>query len=232
MLSAVVLAMPDPAGTAAAGDGAFAHALFGAVPRNLGLALCGGAVVAQYLCGLATVTSASRMAFAFARDGGLPASRLVRHVSPRFRTPPVAIWGVAVAAVLFTAYTPVYSTITAVCVILLYVSYVLPTAIGLAAFGRWWTAFGPWHLGRWFRPLAVVSILGCAGLLVIGMQPPNERAAVVVGGLATALLAGWYGIARHRFPGPPQGVLTMRRREAIRAAEKAVHQDGDSEAKP
>ena len=31
-------------------------------------------VLAQYLCGLATVTSASRMAFAFARDGGLPFS--------------------------------------------------------------------------------------------------------------------------------------------------------------
>ena len=36
----------------------------------------------------------------------------------------------ALAAVLFTVYTPVYSTITAVCVIFLYVSYVLPTALG------------------------------------------------------------------------------------------------------
>src|SRR5205807_5945465 len=36
MLCAVVLAMKDPAETAAAGDGAFFHALFGAVPKLTG----------------------------------------------------------------------------------------------------------------------------------------------------------------------------------------------------
>jgi amino acid transporter len=213
MLCAAVLAMRDPAEAAAAGDGAFAHALFGAAPRELARVLCGGAVVAQYLCGLATVTSASRMAFAFARDGGLPASRLVRWVSPRTRTPPVAVWGVSAASVAFTAYAEVYSTITAVCVIFLYVSYVLPTAIGLVAYGRWWRAFGPWHLGRWFRPLAVVSVLGCAGLIVIGMQPPNDRAAVVVGGAVVTLLLAWLLVARWTFPGPPRGVLALKGKE-------------------
>ena len=48
--------------------------------------------MAQYLCGLATVTSASRMAYAFARDGGLPFSSAVRWVCPRRRSPAVAIW--------------------------------------------------------------------------------------------------------------------------------------------
>src|SRR5205085_3754977 len=117
-----------------------------------------------------------------------------------FRTPPVAVWGVAVAAVAFAAYTPAYPTITAVCVMFLYVSYVVPTAIGFVAYRRWWTEFGPWHLGRWFRPLAVVSVLGCGGLIVIGMQPPNERAAVVVGGLTVVLLVGWFAVARRPFP--------------------------------
>ena len=68
----------------------------------------------------------------------------------QFRTPAVAIWAVSFAAVLFTLYTPVYATITAVCVIFLYISYVLPTAIGFFAYGRWWTRFGPWQLGRGF----------------------------------------------------------------------------------
>jgi amino acid transporter len=208
MLSAVVLAMPAPAAAAELGDKAFAHTLFAVAPSWLAGALLAGAVLAQYLCGLATVTSASRMAFAFARDGGLPFSAAVRHVSPRFRTPPVAVWGVAVASVAFTAYTPVYTTITAVCVIFLYVSYVLPTAIGLLAHGRWWTRFGPWTLGRWFRPLALVSLVGCGGLIVIGMAPPNDQAAYAVGGTAVALAVGWFARARHTFPGPPRGVLT------------------------
>ena len=113
------------------------------LPRPLAVALIAGIVVAQYLCGLATVTSASRMAYAFARDGGLPFSPAVRWVCPRRRSPAVAIWGVSAAAVLFTLYTPVYSTITAVCTIFLYVSYVLPTALGARAHGRTWT--------RWAR---------------------------------------------------------------------------------
>jgi amino acid transporter len=165
--------------------------------------LLGGTLVAQYLCGLATVTSASRMAFAFARDGGLPFSRTVRRVSPRSRTPAVAVWGVAPAAVGLTAYTPVYTTITAVCVIFLYVSYVLPTAAGVVAHGRTWTAFGPWHLGWWFKPLAAVSVLASGGLIVVGMQPPNDAAAGVVGGTAGLLATGWFAHARRHFPGPP-----------------------------
>src|SRR4029077_16251272 len=116
-----------------------------------------------------------------------PGSRMIRWVSPRYKSPPVAVWGVSVAAVAFTAYSPVYSTITAVCVIFLYVSYVLPTAAGLVAYGRTWTTFGPWQLGRWFRPLAVVSLMTCVGLIVIGMQPPNEKAVPVVAGTACGL---------------------------------------------
>jgi amino acid transporter len=183
------------------------------VPGWLATALFAGAVVAQYLCGLATVTSASRMAFAFARDGGMPFHAAVRWVSPRFQTPPVAVWGVAVAAVAFTAYTKVYTTITAVCVIFLYVSYVVPTAIGLLAHGRWWTAFGPWTLGKWFRPLAVVSVAACAGLIVIGVQPPNDQAAEVVAGMVALLAVVWFGYGRRTFPGPPRGVLTGGRDE-------------------
>ena len=208
MLGAVVLAMPNPDAAAALGDKAFAHTLTAVAPGWLATGLFAAAVVAQYLCGLATVTSASRMAFAFARDGGMPFHAAVRWVSPRFQTPPVAVWGVAVAAVAFTAYTPVYTTITAVCVIFLYVSYVVPTAIGLLAHGRTWTAFGPWTLGVWFRPLAVVSVAACAGLIVIGVQPPNDQAAYVVAGMVALLTAGWFGHARRRFPGPPRGVLT------------------------
>jgi hypothetical protein len=71
----------------------------------------------------------------------------------------------------------------------------------------------------------VVSVAACGGLIVIGMQPPNGRAAVVVGGLAAALVVGWFAVARRTFPGPPHGVLSVQQRDAIRAAEAAVHQE-------
>ncbi|HMX94537.1 MAG TPA: amino acid permease, partial [Elusimicrobiota bacterium] len=78
-----------------------------------------------------------------------------------------------------------YSTITAVCTIFLYISYLLPIALGLYAFGRTWTQLGPWTLGAFFRPIAALCVLGCAGILFIGVQPPNTKALwIILGALA------------------------------------------------
>jgi amino acid transporter len=210
LLAAVVLAAPNLSDAAQKGEGAFLWIINSVLPRSVALALVVGIVLAHYLCGLATVTSASRMAYAFARDGGLPLSTSVRWVCPRRRSPAVAVWAVSAAAIVFTLYTPVYSTITAVCTIFLYISYVLPTLLGARAHGRTWTEMGPWHLGPWFRPMAWISACGCIALILIGMHPPNERSFWVVGG--TALLLGliWIGGERYRFPGPPHlGELGM-----------------------
>src|SRR5207245_1932398 len=100
---------------------------------------------------------------------------------PRGIVSAVAVSGlsgwVMLGAAMATVYTPVYEIMAAVTAIFLYISYVLPTALGLRAYGRRWTAMGPWHLGRWYRPLAAVSVLGCVALILIGMQPPNEKTA-------------------------------------------------------
>src|SRR5262249_15393854 len=158
------------------------------------LALCTGIAIAQYLCGLATVTSASRMAFAFARDGGLPMSRALRRVSPAFGTPAIAIWTVSIASIAFTIWTPAYSTITAVCVIFLYIAYVVPSALGFFAYGKSWTTMGPWHLGAGYRALAATATIGCIALIVIGVQPPNDKARFIVGGSIAVLAIAWFGI--------------------------------------
>jgi amino acid transporter len=203
MLAAVVLAAPDLRGAAEQGKGAFVGIIDGALPRPVAVTFFMAIGVAQYLCGLATVTSASRMAYAFARDGGLPFSHLLRQVSPTHRTPACAIWAVSALAVLFTVYTPIYDTIAAVCAVFLYVSYVLPTALGLVAHGRTWTRMGPWHLGRWYRPLALLCVLGCAVLFWIAVQPHNEKVGWIVGGTAVLLGALWFASARRWFRGPP-----------------------------
>jgi len=211
MLAAIVLAIPNMNEAAAQGENVFHWILGRVLPGWLGLVLCVGIALAQYLCGLATVTSASRMAYAFARDGGLPYSRALRQVSTRYRSPAIAIWVVATLAVGFTIYTPVYSTITTVCVIFLYLSYTLPTVLGLIAYGRTWTAMGPWSLGGWYRVLAVICLLGCAFLLAIGVQPPNDKALWIVLGSCGLTAVLWFGFMRHRFEGPPKSVLLLQR---------------------
>src|SRR4029450_5251889 len=169
------------------------------LPPRRAYTIFGGIAVAQYLCGLAAVTSVSRIVYAFARDGGVPLlSPVLRAVSGRYRTPAAAIWAVAMAAALATVYTPVYEVMAAVTAIFLYISYVVPIALGLVAYGRPWTAMGPWHLGRWYRPLAVVSVVGCIALIAIGMQPPNEKTAWIVGGAPLVLAGLWFGGAGRR----------------------------------
>jgi amino acid transporter len=206
MLSAIVLAIPDMTKAADKGDGIINDTLDATLPDWLAILMYGGIALSQYLCGLATVTSASRMTYAFARDRGLPGSGWLRHVSDRYRVPPFSIWSVAILGVIFG--TLAYETIATVCTIFLYISYVLPTALGFVAHGRRWTQMGPWHLGVFFRPLAIISVLFCGLLIVIGMAPPNELAFVITAITAVALAVIWFAYERRRFPGPP-GLLAM-----------------------
>ncbi|MBI2947371.1 MAG: amino acid permease [Verrucomicrobia bacterium] len=203
MICALLLAMPDVREGMNKAAEVVPWTMKSVLPAWLAWTLLAGIVTAQYLCGLAALTSASRMTYAFARDGGLPGSGWLRAVNPQTKSPAVAVWASAVTAALFTILVP-YTTIAAVCVIFLYISYVLPVAAGFFSHGRTWTRMGPWELGRWYRPLAVVAALGCVGLIVIGMQPPNQQAMWIVGGAVALLLTVWFGLERKRFQGPPQ----------------------------
>jgi amino acid transporter len=203
LLCSVVIAVPDLGEIARQGARAFPAAVEAVLPRPLAAALEAGIALAMFGCGLGAVTSASRMAFAFARDGGLPLAGSIRWVSPRFRTPSRAIWLVATVAWLFTLGAKFYETIAAVCIIFLYVSYVLPTALGAIAFGRSWTKMGPFALGRWFRPLAGLSVIGCSVLIGVGVLPPNQRSGQVVGATLASMVVAWFLVERRRFAGPP-----------------------------
>lgn len=220
MLSAVVLATPSMDSAAAQGKGAFSWIMQNTLWPNVSFGLCVGIAVAQYLCGLATVTSASRMVYAFARDGGLPFSTALRHVSPSSLTPSNAIWTVAVLAVAFTIYAKAYSVITAASVIFLYISYVIPTLLGFFAYGRSWTNMGPWDLGGWYRVLAVLSVIGCSLLMVVCVWPPNDLNLTIVWVSLAVLGVGWFGFERHRFQGPPQGLAIHQRQAEIQEAEQ------------
>jgi amino acid transporter len=204
MVSSFVLAMPDVVEAARQGADVFPWLMRQVLPGAAGRVLWVGIVVANYLCGLACMTSTSRMMYAFARDDGLPGSSVLRRVSPRWQTPVPAIWTTAALALASTLYAPAYSTLTTACVIFLYLSYVMPTLVGLRAYGRSWTKFGPFHLGGTvYRSLAVMSVGGAALLVWIGVQPPNQKALTVLLATSGVLLAAWWLGVRRRFRGPP-----------------------------
>jgi amino acid transporter len=212
LLAVVTLAIAGDVSVAAAAENPFIHVLRTALGSRLGGGLVAVAMLAMWFCGLSSVTSNSRMLFAFARDGGLPFSRVVSSVSPRFRSPHVAVWVSAAAALALVAGTEaaskyrdtVYNTVTALSTIALYASYGVPIALGLRARrSGLWARRGPWDLGRASPAVNALALAWIAVLTVLFVLPPNEIAGFTFAGLLAVLAAYWLLWMRPRFRGPP-----------------------------
>ena len=202
LLAAIVLALPSVDIAAAQGQNIFFWLIRTTLPDSLAIGFVVSILAAQYFCGLALLTAASRLLYAFARDHGLPQSESLRRICPRFLTPRNAIWTVAVLAIIISAVVPLYSVLSSVCVIFLYLSYLIPVALGFYAYGRTWHQFGSWTLGRWFKPACVVSIVGGGGVIWLAIQPPNNQAAVILMITGGMIALGWFSLGRHHFLGP------------------------------
>jgi amino acid transporter len=202
MISAFVIAMPSVAEGAAQGWGVFGWLMANSrMPESLKDVLYIGIVIANYLCALAGLTSTSRMLYAFARDGGLPSA--LRRVHPEHKTPVNAIWVGALFSFLATLYAPAFAVLSAGCAVFLYISYIMPIIAGLFSEGRSWSHKGPFNLGAWSRPIAVLAIMGGAILVFVGTKPPFEKVGFLVIGLAVVLAAVWFAVEARRFQGPP-----------------------------
>ena len=223
--------LPDLDAAAAQGWNVFLWAFDQRVPDALKMTLYGAIFLSQILCGLATVTSTSRMIFAFSRDGGLPFSPRLAKVSIRYRTPAAAIWVGAVLSVLFVwgakyleaGGTPVYTVVVSCTVIFLFFSFVIPITLGLFAYGgAKWPVMGPWNLGRGlYSVFAVLSVAAMALIVYLGVQPPNGLARHIVLGFLLVTAVVWLGFENRRFTGPPIGADIARRRADIARAEAA-----------
>ena len=220
MLIAFVIAVPDMNAGAKTGFGVFFDTMAKVIPGGLREVLYVGILLSQFLCGLATVTSASRMIFAFARDGGFPA--VLRGIHPTYRSPVAAIWTAAIISILFTLYAPVYTTIVSVTVIFLFLSYAMPIAAGLLVYGRTWTRMGPWDMGAAFRIVAVLVIAAVLLIFGIGIQPPNGNALYLTVGFFVLVAAIWFAFERNRFVGPPTGLEIEKRQAEIARAEQSL----------
>jgi amino acid transporter len=172
MLIALTLAIPDLAKTAASPNPVL-DIVKNALGSSGGLLLFTGFVVAQAFCGLSSITSNSRMLFAFSRDGALPGSKWLHVVSKKYRTPARAIWVAAIIAFIpMVAQFPVpaiYSIVVSISVIGLYVSYVIPVLLALIYPDRWKP--GPWNLGRYWPIVAWAAVIWVAFISIVLMLP-------------------------------------------------------------
>jgi amino acid transporter len=205
MLLAVTLAIGDlPA--AARADNPFIFVLQTAMGERLGGGLVWMVMGAMWFCGLSSITSNSRMLFAFARDGGLPAARAIARVSPRFRSPHVAIWTATAAAFLVALWSEAYTVMVALSTIALYASYAIPIFLRLRLERRGEAAArGAWHLGRHSHWVGAVAVGWVTVITVLFVLPPNQLAGYTFAASLVGLAIYWFGFMRSRFHGPRLG---------------------------
>ena len=228
MVCAFVLALPTVEEGAAMGWTSFNLVMAQVRPEWLRVTLIGIIVLANYLCALSALTSTSRMLFAFSRDDGVPwLSTYLRKISPSHRSPAHAIWASAVLAIVATLYGNVFVVLSTGSAVFIYASYAMPIAAGLFSEGRSWTRKGPFSLGGWSRLVSALALLGSLALVVVGVQPPNEKVGYLLAAGLAAMAVIWWAVERRRFMGPPTSAESIRARQgAIAAAEKAVGETG------
>jgi amino acid transporter len=233
MICAVTLAIPDMATAASQGWGMFFATMDAIMPNGLKLALYFFILIAQLLCGLATVTSASRMLFAFSRDDGVPGvSKMLATVSPTYRTPVNAIWAATLLCILYVmlalsikvAGTSIYVIVVNSTLVFLFLSFTIPLVAAMMNYGGpKWPKPGPWAMSAGlYKLVTVLSVVGMGIILFIAVAPPNERVLYVVVGFIVLALILWVLAENRRFEGPPQGERIAQRQAAIKAAEAAV----------
>lgn len=192
--------------------------------------------VGQLFCGMACVTSASRMTFAFSRDGAVPGHNLWRRLGQN-RTPTWAVFFVCVFALIITipAYFPnskgspvAFLAVTSIAVIGLYIAYTIPVFLRWRQGANFKT--GSWTLGskyKWINPIACAWVALCVVIFSLPFSPegvPWESAfnwsAVNYAPLVTiAVIVGvtiWYMVsAKRTFTGPVRTIDELNAAEAL-----------------
>ncbi|KAJ5610252.1 hypothetical protein N7510_006971 [Penicillium lagena] len=125
------------------------------------------------------VTTASRLTWGFARDGGLPFSGYLSHVSPYWKAPVRALWFqgclIALVGILFLFAQTVLNAILSVSTIALTISYGLPILTMMMVGRDKLPPGGQFRLGRWGMPINWVSLIYCCITTVFFFFPGSPK---------------------------------------------------------
>jgi amino acid transporter len=225
LLLAFLFAVQDPNAVTAGGGGV--DLIFGqALGQNWHVLVLAISTAGQFFCTIACLTSASRMTFAFSRDGAIPGSAMLSKVT-RARVPANAVVFVAVIGAIITlpalikvdingAPVPVaFYAVVSVAVIGLYLAFLIPIYL------RWkmGDAFQPgaWTNGKkykWMNLVAVVEIAIICIYFILPFTPaaiPGNKdfswkyvnyAPILTIGSLVVLTIWWQVSAKKWFTGP------------------------------
>ncbi|KAK3326958.1 amino acid/polyamine transporter I [Cercophora scortea] len=178
-------------------------------------------MVCVWHCGLFSMTSNSRMMFAFARDGGI--HPFFHKVDQRFKSPIRAVWLAATLSFILAlpslGSSVAFAAATSIATIGLYISYGLPIAIGLIWHESFTAMKGPFNLGAFSRPIAFVACAWICFITVVFCLPTANPVTsqtlnytvVAVGIITIFAIGSWVLWANRWFTGPAAEVAEAMR---------------------
>ncbi|TVY57294.1 putative amino-acid permease [Lachnellula cervina] len=193
----------------------WASYLIQVMPQNTALAILAITIMCGFSMGQGCMVAASRVTFAYARDGCFPCSFWIKKVNKHTLTPVNAVWfntviGCLLCLLIFGGSVAI-GAIFSVGAIAAMIAFTIPIFIRVFFVGDRFRR-GPWHLGKFSKP---IGILACSFILV--MMPilcfPSVRGndltaelmnwtIVVYGGPMAMVLAWWFISAHKWFKGP------------------------------
>ncbi|KIW26599.1 uncharacterized protein PV07_06418 [Cladophialophora immunda] len=183
--------------------------------QKAGLAMFSLNIIAQFFVGVGCTVTATRVIFAYSRDGAIVGSRWWSQVHPKTRTPVYATWGVlfvaALLGLLMFASPVAIGAVFSIGAIAQYTAFTTPVALKLF-FDHGRFKPGPWNLGKYSKPLGAVAF-GWWLLIVPALCFPAVKGkdlnaltmnwtCLIYGG-SMFLAMSWYAIdGRKWFKGP------------------------------
>ncbi|KAI0268565.1 APC amino acid permease [Russula aff. rugulosa BPL654] len=202
------------------------------VGKNGAIVLMVIVIGAMFFCGTFSITSNSRMMYAFSRDGAIPGSKFLHKVDRRWRSPIRTVWLACTLSFILglpsLGSSVAFSAATSIATIGLYISYGtqfqlpkclspcanhlithrIPIALRVIYADRF--IRGPFHLGRFSYPISIAAVLWIAFISIVfclpELYPVNSQtlnyAPVAVGIVISYALGFWAISARRWFAGP------------------------------
>jgi len=178
-------------------------------------------IIVQYMMGSSILLAGSRQIFAFSRDRALPLSGFLYRINSYTQTPVNTVWFDVIFAIilgcLVFAGPQAINAVFALSVTALYVAYSIP--FSLRVLGRANFKPGPFSLGIWGIPVAVLAIFFMVFMTIVFLFPATPQTSVqemnytvvVLGGVLLLSLV-WYYFPKYGgvywFTGPVANIET------------------------
>jgi amino acid transporter len=131
------------------------------LPMKTALATLALTIIAGFSMGQGCMVAASRVTYAYARDGCFPMSRYWRKVNQHTKTPVNAVWfncviGVLLCCLIFAGDVAILA-IFSVGAIACFVGFAIPISLRVFYVGSRFRK-GPWNLGKFGQPIGVAAV--------------------------------------------------------------------------